>query len=67
MLLFRRYGTPLTLLDEGDASLESKDGEFDGEGESGLGEECGDGVYGGWIFPHKLFAVGEYKVEDDEV
>ena len=71
---FRRYGTPssggsnpLTLLAWGYALFEYKDEEFGDEGECGLGEEGGDGLYGGWIFPRELFAVGESKVEDDEV
>ena len=70
----RWYGTPSpvgsnpsTSLDVGDASLESDDDESDEEGDDCLGEEGGDGVYSSWILLRELFAVGESKVEDDEV
>ena len=71
--LWRRCGTPSscsstpTTLVEGDGFLDSEGSESDDVREDGLGEECGDGLDGGWMFFGVFFKIGETNVDDEEV
>ena len=72
---WRRCGTPsfcssiptTTSLEEGEDSRDSEGSESDDAREDRLGEECGDGLDGGWMFFGVFFKIGETNVDDEEV